>query len=181
MLLYVQQVDDGILAYRSALEGADSDTYYIGSKVEEFAYMAKECAYVCVVYVTNFHIHTYIHTYRHTYNHVYRQTYSYVHICTCMHAYIICICRHTYIRLCIHTHIYTYIYMHARTYTHTYLLTYRCTCTNYLLSIFNRLPLLWGMLLSFCIGIQCIANWQLWYFLNEGKISSFSFVVCGTK
>ena len=48
MLIVVQQVDDGILAYRSALEGEDSYTYYIGSKMEEFAYMAKVCVCVCV-------------------------------------------------------------------------------------------------------------------------------------
>ena len=44
----VQQVDDGILAYRPALEGVGSNIYYIGSKIEEFAYQAKVCLSVCL-------------------------------------------------------------------------------------------------------------------------------------
>ena len=60
-MLYVQQVDDGILAYRPALEGEDSDTYYIGPKVEEFAYMAKVhdmCMCVCVCVCVCVHVCT---------------------------------------------------------------------------------------------------------------------------
>ena len=48
MYSFVQQVDDGILAYRPVLEGVGSNVYYVGSKMEEFAYKAKVCACVCV-------------------------------------------------------------------------------------------------------------------------------------
>ena len=42
-----QQVDDGILTYRPALEGIGCNTYHIMSKIEEFAYQAKVCVCVC--------------------------------------------------------------------------------------------------------------------------------------
>ena len=45
----VQQVDDGVLAYRPALEGIGSNIYSIGSKLEGFAYQAKVCLYILIV------------------------------------------------------------------------------------------------------------------------------------
>ena len=73
MYCVIQQVNDGILAYQPALEGISNKIYYIGSKIEEFAYKAKVCMYVCM--------------------------YVYMYVCVCMYL-CVCLCPYMFVYMC---------------------------------------------------------------------------------